>query len=388
MRLPERLRRLLAPRRPPAAAARALLGDDTPPPAPLELIVPATRTLALVADVPRGFSDARLREHLPLWLEELWQGGEAPAIALGPRLADGRRVVFAADLGAVDADLERCRGAGGRPLRLRPAAELLPAAADLVHVSLDAALGRCARHGQHGFLALDAATPPLVLRLYLAGRHDPAARPRELVLLGDDEADLDAWSAALGLPCRRQRDWRWPAAATPPFADFLDDRRLQRHAAGRAAAGRGRELSRLRPAAAALLAAALLAAAGEALYARRLADAQRALQAAMASDFRRAFPEQATVVDPLRQARRLVDELRAGRGDADGPGALLAAGSEALAALAPASVERIVWRGEQLRIRLAGEHAADAGKIAAAMREGSPLAVRAEGGDLLIGGRQ
>lgn len=409
-----RLARLfkLPGRRPPPATARRLLGDEASPRAefpgalpdkqadtlPAELIVPATRTLALAAEVPQGFSDARLREHLPQWLEDRWQGGAAPAVALGPRLADGRRVVFCADAAALEADLVRCRAGGGRPLRLRPAAELLPADDDILHVSLDPRLGRCARHGAHTFLALDQASPPVALRLHLAGQHAPAPRPRELVLLGDEAAeatDLAAWSAALGLPCRHAAGWRWQEVAeAAPVADFLHDRRLQRHAAGQAAPGRGIGLARLRPAAALLLVAALLAAAGEAAYGWRLATAQRALQTEMAGAFRAAFPEQPTVVDPLRQARRQLDELRAGRGEDDFTAAFAAfatlfsvsTAAGAPAPLGPGSVERIVWCDHALRVRLAGERAADAGNIAAALGERTAGAVRAEAGELLIGG--
>lgn len=224
--------------------------------------------------------------------------------------------------------------------------------------------------GEEGFLrtgpaeavSLDVAepkAPPTGLRLALGSARAAGADPLAILVRGvvqSEPPDIDAWSAALGVPVELGPAWHWASAQRRPDFELL-----QGEFAARGAAGTW--LQRLRRPA--LLAAVFLALNSAAIgldWGAKVRE-RNVLQADMRALYRETFGAGATVVDAPLQMRRALANLRqqAGHG---GPGdflALLGAASERLLDPARVRVESMSYENAALTATLrpvAGRQAA------------------------------
>lgn len=218
------------------------------------------------------------------------------------------------------------------------------------------------RTGEHEALTLDVAEPnavPTALRLALEHARAAGGGPQAIVvrsLVQSAPPDLDAWSAALGVPVEQGPAWHWASAQPRPDFEFL-----QGEFAARGTAGSW--LQRLRRPA--LMAAVLLVLNSMAIaldWGAKVRE-RNALREEMRAVYRDTFGAGAVVVDAPLQMRRALADLRRQAGHI-GPGdflALLGAAAEILPALAGSRLESIAYDNASLTVTLrpaAGQQAA------------------------------
>jgi general secretion pathway protein L len=221
------------------------------------------------------------------------------------------------------------------------------------------------RTGKHEALALDVAEPnavPTALRLALDSARAAGTGPQAIVVrsvMQSAPPDVDAWSAALGVPVEEGPAWHWSSAQPRPDFELLQGEF--------AARGAGSWPQRLRRPA--LLAAILLAlnSAAIALDWGAKVRERNALREEMRVVYRETFGAGAVVVDAPLQMRRALADLRKQAGHI-GPGdflALLGAAAEILPGPAGARLESIAYENAALTVTLRPA----AGKPAAALLE-------------------
>lgn len=238
------------------------------------------------------------------------------------------------------------------------------------------------RTGQREALCLDAVAPtavPTGLRLALDNARAAGASPQAIVVRSVGQSappDIDAWSAALGVPVERGPEWHWASAPRPPDFELL-----QGEFAARGTAGAW--LQRLRRPA--LMAAAFLAlnSAAIALDWGAKVRERNALLAEMRAVYRETFGAGAVVVDAPLQMRRALADLRKQTGHID-PGdflALLGAAAEPLLDPARYRVESMSYENAALTVTLqpaAGQPAAASLEELRARTPPPAIEVRAE----------
>jgi len=209
------------------------------------------------------------------------------------------------------------------------------------------------RTGPAEAVSLDVAepqAPPTGLRLALGSARAAGADPQAIVVRGAGQSappDIDAWSAALGVPVEQGPAWHWASAQRRPDVELL-----QGDFAARGAAGSW--LQRLRRPA--LLAAVFLALNSAAIgldWGAKVRE-RNAILEDMRAVYRETFGAGAVVVDAPLQMRRALANLRQQSGQV-GPGdfvALLGAAGELLRNPARVRVESMRYENAALAVTL------------------------------------
>jgi len=272
------------------------------------VIVAAERVLATAAELPK-IKRSKLETALPFVLEEALIADVSEAhVTSGPRLPDGRTVLYAVDKGWLSRFLAACNATRLRVRRIVPEFCLLPTRSSEWSLAWDGTQGFLAMaHSLGG--ALDSgsdthAPASLQLRLQQGG---PAAL--RLFALG---SEVQAPSWGIGTPViyeKQSFDWRkaaipadapnllWGKFAPPPrISEFWPW---------------------LRPA----LMVALLLVGVEVISSNLewalLANEKRQLVNSMSETFRETFGADVTIVDAPLQMRRNIARLRHGAGVSD-----------------------------------------------------------------------
>lgn len=300
-------------------------------------------------------SGARLAHALPNLLEDsLLQDTQSCAFALGPREADGRRMVAVIDRGWLEfvAGAFERRGvslAGAWPAQL--AMPLKPGGWSVVCVHDAIAL----RTGESDGFGWSASGAPQARVDALSGALQAAGhgveKPSSLSAFTEDAAwqeSVERAAQAFGVPVAVQ------GLAVPARApvDLLSAR--QGSAGGRWLGAIDWRAWRLPAALAVAAVVAFLI--GLNLHWGRLASERVRLRAQMEATFRQAFPGAQVVVDPLLQMQRQVSDLRAGAGQS-GPDDFLPLLAKFSAALGPRGVDAMAaveFRDGRLKARLRG----------------------------------
>jgi len=312
-------------------ASRVVLERGSAVPAALprlprsELVVAASDVLLVEAAVP-PLSGARLRAALRSLAEPHLLGTPEAAFVVAGKssvLAILDRVLFE------------------RALALLARVKITPASATPEQLSLPWRPGRwrarvgCVRTGELSGISCSAGDPPIELALAV---QQAAARPQAIEVEG--ECDAEAWSRELGVPVERVP----PAARAEPVRLEL----LQYELAPQVVNWRA---ARLPLALAALcLLTWIVGLNVDAWLLRREANA---LRERINADFREAFPRVPVVLDPAKQMRRGVAELKSGAGAASPRDFLpLAAGLARALPNEADVVRRLEYRGDTLRAEL------------------------------------
>jgi general secretion pathway protein L len=297
-----------------------------------ELVVAAPDVLLLEAAVP-PLSGARLRAALHSLAEPHLLSRVESAYVVGAKstLAVLDRVLFARAL-------ELLRRVKIEPASATPEQLTLPLREGRWRVRIGPAYG-CLRTGELAGVSCSAAQgaePPVELRLAL--EQQASARPQAIEVEG--ECDVEAWGAALGVPVERAAP---ESRAEPPRLELL-----QYELAPQVVNWRAVRLPM------ALAAACLLVwLLGSNVEAWLMLREERALRAQMAADFREAFPRVPVLLDPPKQMRQGVAELRAAAGSADPRDFLPLAASVARAFPGETDiVRRLEFRDQVLRVEL------------------------------------
>lgn len=298
-------------------------------------------------------SGTRLARALPNLVEDsLLQEAQACALALGPRLPDGRRLLAVIDRNWLEFVIGAFERRGVRVAAAWPAQLALPLAPGGWTVACVNG-GLAVRTGEAEGFGWSAAGDATARVEALSCALDAAAQtgaPADAVQVHADTVD---WQASVQqLAARGGMPLRFGPLPLPDAApvDLLSAR--QGSAGSRWLAGIDWRAWRLPAAIAAACLVAWLA--GLNLHWGSLSRERAALRAEMEQVFRDAFPSAQVVVDPLLQMRRQVGELRLATGQS-GPGdflPLMAAFSEALGPRAVDGVAAIEYRDGRLRIRL------------------------------------
>lgn len=312
-------------------AGRAVLERGSAVPAALprlprtELVVAASDVLLVEAQVP-PLSGARLRAALRSLAE--------PHLLCAPETA-----FVVAGRSSVLAVLDRVLFE--RALALLARVKIVPASATPEQLSLPLRPGRwrarpgCVRTGEFSGISCSAGDPPVELALAV---QQASARPQAIEVEG--ECDAEAWSRELGVPVERVP----PATRAEPARLEL----LQYELAPQVVNWRA---ARLPVALAALCVLTWIA--GLNIEAWLLWREANALRERINADFREVFPRVPVVLDPVKQMRQGVAELKTGAGAASPRDFLpLAAG---LARAFPSEadiVRKLEYRGEALRVEL------------------------------------
>ena len=261
-----------------------------------ELVLAAPDVLLIEAAVP-PLSGARLRAALHSLAEPHLLSRVESAYVIGAKstLAVLDRVLFE------------------RALALLRRLKIEPTAATPEQLTLALRQGRwrvrpgpvygCVRTGELAGMSCSAAQgaePPVELRLAL--EQAASARPQAIEVEG--ECDADAWSTALGVPVERAE----PAQRAEPIRLEL----LQYELAPQVLNWRAARLP-IALAASCLLVWIL----GSNIEAWLMLREERALRAQIEADFRQVFPRVPVLLDPTKQMRQGVAELRAAAGAAD-----------------------------------------------------------------------
>jgi general secretion pathway protein L len=342
------------------------------------VVLPAARMAFARARLPHG-PVAKLARLAPFAIEDaIAPSPESVRTALVRHLGDGEWLVAVLDRSWFDDALAALADEGAEPDRVIAESALVP----YVPGAWSAVW-----HGAGGFvviddaeaIALDAtvdARAPLALKLAAderRGRADAPQSVRVFTARGAEPPDLARWSDALHVPVAAAGPWR-PESIDARAIAAVDlraegtDAMLREH---------GR-LARLRPAA--LVAAIVLGVHGLLTVGDwlRLRFEAAGLRAAAEANYRTAFPDARTVVDPALQMARGVAGLRRAAGEPDPADAL-----PLLARLAPAlqaaDVRPQALKYERGQIELELVLPAGASREALAARLRTPgLAVRVE----------
>jgi general secretion pathway protein L len=209
------------------------------------------------------------------------------------------------------------------------------------------------RTGKHEALALDVAKPdavPTALLQALENARTLGASPQAIVVRSTTSyapPDVDAWSAALGVPVEQGPAWHWASAQPRPELELL-----QGEFAARGASGPWPQ--RLRRAA--ILAGVLVAlnSGAIALDWNAKVRERNALREEMRTVYLETFGAGAVVVDAPLQMQRALADLRKQAG-LIGPGdflALLGAAAELLSPASGSGLESIAYEGSALTATL------------------------------------
>jgi len=259
-------------------------------------------------------------------------------------------------LGVVDRQwlgelLGRLRGAGLVPVAAYPES-LLPTLLPHTWTVVCQDGEGFARTGESEAVSLDAtdaAQAPDNLRLALESARAAGIGPQALMVRSGRNTrppDVEAWSAALGLPVELGPEWHWADAQRRPDLELL-----QGEFAVRGGASWARRLRRPAILAGALIALASLALAFD--WGSKVRE-RNALVGEMHSIYRETFGEKATVVDAPLQMRRALAELRQRAGEV-APGdflALLGIAADLVPANARQGVSEISYDGTTLTVKL------------------------------------
>lgn len=307
----------------------------------LELVIAAPDVLLIAAALP-PLSGSRLRAALPALAEphllaDIESAYVVAALAAAANLPGQRATLAVLDRALFARTLELLRRLKLEPASATPEQLALPLHEGHWRLRLGSAYA-CLRTGPlRGVSCSPAedAAPPVELQLALQQAGE--ARPQAIEVEGSCPAA--AWSEALGVPVITVET---PATRAQPVAFEL----LQYEFAPRLVAWRAWRV----PAAIAAL-CALTWLVGLNVDAWLMRREERALRAHMEATLRAAFPATPVVLDPVKQMRRGVTDLRAGAGTADPREflALAAALARALPAEADA-VRALEFRDNTLRV--------------------------------------
>lgn len=277
-------------------------------------------------------------------------------------------------LGVVDRQwlsglLARLRGAGLLPVAAYPESLLPTLLAHTWTVVCREGEG-FVRTGDSEAVSLDvtdAAQAPGNLRLALESARAAGIGPHALMVRPGRNTrppDVEAWSAALGLPVELGPEWHWADAQQRPGLELL-----QGEFAVRGGASWARRLRRPAILAGALVALASL---GLALDWGAKVRERNALLGEMHSIYRETFGDKATVVDAPLQMRRALAELRQRAGEV-APGdflALLGVAADLVPPDARQGVREISYDGTTLIVKL--RSAAESEALLRALRSNPP----------------
>ena len=213
------------------------------------------------------------------------------------------------------------------------------------------------RHGEFQGAATDCGdqtTPPMSLRLLLEAAQKGAAPPASLaVFAGTPESmpDLDAWQGALGISVRAGGVWDWRSAPVDAGVSVAVERKRWRFLPGM--------IRRLRPAAWIAGAALAVHAVGSVASWGLLAAEQQQLRQKMTQQFRAAFPETVSVVEPALQMRRKLAEVRHAVGQSDSGDFLpmIEKAAAGLKELPPGKLRTVSFEGGRMTLELVGTDA-------------------------------
>ena len=267
-----------------------------------ELVIAAPDVLLVDTAVP-PLSGARLRAALQSLAEPHILADSSTAYVVA-----GRRVGSRATLAVLDRVLLQ------RALELLRRAKIIPASATPEQLTLPLTPGRwrvrvqsgyaCLRTAESRGMACSAAAqgePPVELRLAL--EQSGEARPQAIEVEGP--CDTERWATALGIPVLPAESAAGRVEPTPlevlqyDFAPRMADWRAWRVPAVLAA----------------LCAVTWIV--GLNIDAWRLLREERALRGRLEAAYREAFPRATVVLDPVKQMRRSVADLRTGSDAAD-----------------------------------------------------------------------
>lgn len=324
--------------------------------------LPELRSVALVFDardvtlLPATLpplSGARLARAIPNLVEDsLLQDAQSCAFALGPRLADGRRLLAVVDRSWLEFVVGAFERRGVRVTAAWPAQLALPLDTDRWSIACVHG-GLAVRTGEHegfGWTASDDAgqAAEALVSAVDAGVQG-GARPAAV----DVFADGAGWQEATALAAARLSVPMQSAPLPVPVAAPVDLLSARQGSAGSRWLA-GIDWRAWRWPAALALACALVFLAGLNLHWASLSRERTELRAQMERMFREAFPSAQVVVDPVLQMQRQVGELRLTTGQS-GPAdflPLVTRFSEALGPRAVDAVASLEYRDGRLTVRL------------------------------------
>ena len=275
---------------------------DLPRASRVELVVAAPDVLLVEAALP-PLSGARLRAALPALAEPHILSEIESAFVAAARSGGARATLAVLDRALLARALELLRRAKLEPSSATPEQLTLPLANGRWRLRLGTAYSVLRMGALRGIGCSPAAgSAPVEVQLALQQAGE-SQRPQAIVV--DGEFSAREWTDALGVPVVAPDT---PEARAEPVALEL----LQYEFAPRLASWRA---WRVPAALAALLALAWLV--GLNVDAWLMRREERALRTHMEATLRGAFPSTPVVLDPLKQMRRGVADLRAGAGASD-----------------------------------------------------------------------
>lgn len=352
------------------ASGRTFAGETPvallPKASKVDLVFDTSDVFVAAIDAPR-LSEAKLRLALPNLLEDRLladpadchfaftpptRGSGTTTVAGSPKLP-----VAVIDRGWLTRALDVLAESGYRPQAAYDEIYTVPApGAGVLSVRVDRGRG-IARAGRHDGFAFDFEGPDAPPALLLAVRQLGIKR---IQAYGRDAARFASLAGALGAPIEvAQADV--DVGSTEGAVNLLQGP----FAAGGLLGGMALPKLSLRGLRAPLAWAAatvVVAIAGMNAYWLKLANESRALRAQMEAAFRSAFPEATAVVDPVLQARREMNALRARAGVASAEDfSVLNVQATQLFALAPiGAVGGVEYRDGALRVKFKPGRALDA----------------------------
>ena len=351
---------------------------EIPPADEITVVVPALRVAFARASLPRG-PVQKLARLAPFAIEDaIAPSPESVRTALVRDLGGGEWLVAVIDREWLERVLAELAAEGAEPDRIVAESALVPC---------EPGSWTVVWHGSGGFvvidggeaIALDASLdgrPPLALKLAADECRGRAGAPRAVRVLaaGNSELpDLAKWSESLHVPVSAGGRWRPETVDARRVATA--DLRADASSPGWSDAG---WVARLRPAA--LIAAIVLGVHGLLTVGDwlRLRYEASGLRAEAEAQFRKAFPDARTIVDPALQMSRGVAGLRRAAGEPDATDAI-----PLLARLAPAlraanvRTQSIKYERGQMELELALP-AGDSREALAARLRAPGLLVRVE----------
>ena len=351
-----------------SAARYARLSLDALPQLKSVTLVFDARDVTLLRAKLPPLSGARLRQALPNVVEDLLlQDAQQCALAVGPKVGDGERLIAAIDRGWLELVVGAFERKGTRVTAAWPAQLALPLGPDVAMACLNDGLalrlGPTDGIGWHAGEGQQARSEAMASLLGAVGAEGPSSGRSfaERELPEDSQAasrrliayvDSPAWQPAVMLAaantgCSAEvRSMPLPVEAP---VDLLTGRRGSK--AGRWVAEIDWRRWRLPGAlAAATVVVALL---GLNLHWAMLAGERDALRARIQGLYRQTFPETQVIVDPVLQMERQVAGMRtrAGQSGPDDFVPLLTRFSQALGSQANDALSGVDYRDGRLRVR-------------------------------------
>jgi general secretion pathway protein L len=344
----------------------------------IAVVLPAARVAFARASLPRG-PVAKLARLAPFAIEDaIAPSPESVRTALVRHVGDGEWLVAVIDRAWLEEALAALAAEGAEPDRVIAESALVPSEPGVWSVVWHGAGGFVVIDGAEA-IALDAAVDgraPLALKLAAderRGRNDAPRGVRVFTARGAELPDLARWSDALHVPVTAAGAWQSESidARTIAAPDLLAETAAPM-------LGESGWLARLRPAA--LVAGIVLGVHGLLTVGDwlRLRVEAAGLRAAAEANYRKAFPDARTVVDPALQMARGVAGLRRAAGEPDPADALplLARFAPALQA-ANVRPQSLKYERGQMELELALP-AGDSREALAARLRTPGLAVRIE----------